>query len=301
MQSYQNQLALLLDVLPIVAREELLALHGGTAINLFVRNMPRLSVDIDLTYLPLDSANREVALQGIFDVLERIKTGLEAQGLNVVHQAEKYKLQVSSPKAQIKVEVNSIGRGALSEPQKMIICDRAQEEFNAFLAMKVVPFGQLYGGKICAALDRQHPRDLFDVKYLLENEGFSEEVKRGFLFCLLGSGRPIHELIQPNRLDQRETMNNHFDGMTAATFSYKDFEHTRERLIETIHTQLTDLDKEFIISVGSGSPRWDIYNFADFPSVHWKLQNIQKLIANDPQKHKAQQEELKKKLMGDRT
>lgn len=298
MQNYQNQVTLLLDVLPIVAREEAFALHGGTAINLFVRDMPRLSVDIDLTYLPLDGGNRQAALKGIFDALEKIKTDLEAHGLNVVHQADKYKLQVSSKKAQIKVEVNSTGRGTLSEPQKMTLCDRAQAEFDAFVAMNVVPFGQLYGGKICAALDRQHPRDLFDVKFLLENEGFSEEVKRGFLLCLVGSGRPIHELIQPNRLDQRETMTNHFDGMTADAFSYEDFEQTRERLIETIYTQLTDVDKEFILSIGSESPRWDIHNFADFPAVRWKLQNIQKLMANDPQKHQAQQEELKSKLFG---
>jgi len=76
MQSYQNQVTLLLNVLPVVAKEEAFALHGGTVINLFVRNMPRLSVDIDLTYLPLDSGNREAALQGIFDALERIKANL---------------------------------------------------------------------------------------------------------------------------------------------------------------------------------------------------------------------------------
>jgi predicted nucleotidyltransferase component of viral defense system len=279
-----------------VAREEVLALHGGTAINLFVRNMPRLSVDIDLTYLPSDGGNREAALQGIFDVLERIKINLEVQGLNVVHQADKCKLQVSSKKAQIKVEVNSTGRGTLSEPQKMILCDRAQTELDAFVAMNVVPFGQLYGGKICAALDRQHPRDMFDVKYLLENEGFSEEVKRGFLLCLVGTSRPIHELIQPNRLDQREKMANQFDGMTANIFSYEDFERVREKLIRTIHEHLTSLDKDFILSIGSGNPRWDIHNFANFPAVRWKLQNIQKLIANAPQKYQAQEEELRTKL-----
>ena len=296
MQNYQSQVQLLLDVLPIAAKEEVFALHGGTAINLFVRNMPRLSVDIDLTYVPLNEGNREIALRGIFDALERIKSNLEAQTLNVIHQADKYKLQVSSKNAQIKIEVNSTGRGTLSAPQKMMLCDRAQVEYDAFVAMNVVPFGQLYGGKICAALDRQHPRDLFDVKYLLENEGFSENVKQGFILCLIGSSRPIHELIQPNRYDQRETMTNHFDGMTADAFSYEDFKHVREQLIETIHARLTDLDKEFILSVESGNPRWEIYNFADFPAVRWKLQNIEKLIANDTQKHLAQQKELEKKL-----
>lgn len=296
MQNYQNQVQLLLDVLPIVAREEVFALHGGTAINLFVRNMPRLSVDIDLTYVPLNEGNREIALRGIFDALERIKSNLEAQTLNVIHQANKYKLQVSSKNAQIKIEVNSTGRGTLSAPQKMMLCNRAQVEFDAFVAMNVLPFGQLYGGKICAALDRQHPRDLFDVKYLFENEGFSEDVKQGFILCLIGSARPIHELIQPNRYDQRETMANHFDGMTANVFSYEDFEYVREQLIETIHARLTDLDKEFILSVESGNPRWDIYNYADFPAVRWKLQNIQKLIASDANKHLSQLKELEKKL-----
>lgn len=65
----------------------------------------------------------------------------------------------------------------IGEPVKMPLCDKAQSEFNAFVAVPVVPIGQLYGGKIFAALDRQHPRDLFDVKYLLENEGFSEQVR----------------------------------------------------------------------------------------------------------------------------
>jgi hypothetical protein len=50
---YREQVSLLLRVLPIVGREEVFALKGGTAINLFVRDLPRLSVDIDLTFLPL--------------------------------------------------------------------------------------------------------------------------------------------------------------------------------------------------------------------------------------------------------
>lgn len=47
---YNHQVRLLLAVLPEIAKEHCFALHGGTAINLFIRNMPRLSVDIDLTY-----------------------------------------------------------------------------------------------------------------------------------------------------------------------------------------------------------------------------------------------------------
>jgi len=296
MQSYQNQVELLLNVLPVVAREEVFALHGGTAINLFVRNMPRLSVDIDLTYLPLDSGNRDAALQGIFDALERIKANLESQGLSVVHQADKYKLQVSSPKAQIKVEVNSTGRGTLAEPQKMTLCERAQTDFDVFVAMNVVPFGQLFGGKICAALDRQHPRDLFDVKYLLDNEGFTEEVKQGFILGLISSGRPLHEIIRPNFLDQRATMVNHFEGMSADPFSYEDFEAYREKLVDIIHSSLTERDKEFLLSFKKLTPNWEIHDFERFPSVQWKLKNLRDLKVQNPSKLQDLHDELERKL-----
>jgi predicted nucleotidyltransferase component of viral defense system len=296
MQSYQNQVTLLLNVLPVVAKEEAFALHGGTAINLFVRNMPRLSVDIDLTYLPLDSGNRDAALQGIFDALERIKANLESQRLSVVHQADKYKLQVYSPKAQIKVEVNSTGRGTLAEPQKMTLCERAQTDFDVFVAMNVVPFGQLFGGKICAALDRQHPRDLFDVKYLLDNEGFTEEVKQGFILGLISSGRPLHEIIRPNYLDQRVTMTNHFEGMSADSFSYEDFETYREKLIDIIHSSLTERDKEFLLSFKKLTPNWEIHDFERFPSVQWKLKNLRDLKVQNPSKLQNLHDELERKL-----
>lgn len=71
---YRRQVALLLNVLPEVAKEEIFALHGGTAINLFVRNMPRLSVDIDLTYLPIE--DRKDSLQNISDGLSRISESI---------------------------------------------------------------------------------------------------------------------------------------------------------------------------------------------------------------------------------
>ena len=58
---YVAQVRLLLSVLPDIAREPVFALKGGTAINLFYRDMPRLSVDIDLTYLPV--ADRQSSLE----------------------------------------------------------------------------------------------------------------------------------------------------------------------------------------------------------------------------------------------
>lgn len=180
----------------------------------------------------------------------------------------------------------------------MVLCDKAQDEFESFVEMPIVPFGQLYGGKICAALDRQHPRDLFDIKYLLNNEGFSDEVRHGFLFCLLGSDRPINEVITPNFQDHRKAMENQFTGMSAEEFLYEEFEITREKLVKVIHENLTDKDKEFLLSVKNIMPDWNIYDFEKFPAIQWKLKNLQKLKTSNPKKHSEQYEALKEKLYG---
>lgn len=292
-KAYQKQVRLLLSVLPEVAKEECFALHGGTAINLFVRDMPRLSVDIDLTYVPVE--DRASSLRHIDEALERTKKRIESviAGSRVQHKKDIGKLIVSGNGAEIKLEVNLVGRGVIAEPVKMPLCDKAQAEFNAFVAVPVVPIGQLYGGKICAALDRQHPRDLFDVKYLLENEGFSEQVKAGFMLCLLASDRPLHEMIAPNFQDQRATLANQFAGMTAEEFTYEHFEQARAALVKAMRASITSKDLEFLLSVHDVTPDWSIYDYERFPAVQWKLQNLQKLKTSNPDKHREQYEALK--------
>jgi predicted nucleotidyltransferase component of viral defense system len=295
-EHYTEKVVLLVKVLPLVTEEACFALHGGTAINLFVRDMPRLSVDIDLTYLPIE--DRPTTLENISAALVRIKNRIEQTmpDVRVHHKEEIGKLIITLHGAEIKLEVNLVGRGTISEPIEMDLCDKAQDEFESFVTMPVVPIGHLYGGKICAALDRQHPRDLFDVKHLLENEGFSDDIRQGFLFCLLGSDRPINEVISPNFQDHRKAMENQFTGMSAEEFSYENFEATRDKLVKVVHAGLTDQDKEFLLSVKDVTPDWDIYDFERFPAVQWKLQNLQKLKTNNPEKHRQQYEALKEKL-----
>ncbi|WP_209406425.1 nucleotidyl transferase AbiEii/AbiGii toxin family protein [Pseudozobellia sp. WGM2] len=296
MANYKSQVSLLLNVLPEVAKETCFALHGGTAINLFVREMPRLSVDIDLTYVPV--GNRETSFENINKALARIKGNIETvvHKVKVTHKQDELKLQISKGQAQIKLEVNQAMRGTIATPIKMTLCEKAQEAFDAFCEIAIVPIGQLYGGKICAALDRQHPRDFFDVKYLLENEGFTEEVRTGFLFGLLSSNRPLHEMLAPNLLDQRSAMANQFEGMSDEEFTYEGFETTRNSLIKTIHENLTDSDKEFLLSFENNTPNWNAYKFEDYPAVQWKLQNLQKLKEANPKKHREQLELLKSGL-----
>ncbi|MDN5201270.1 nucleotidyl transferase AbiEii/AbiGii toxin family protein [Fulvivirgaceae bacterium BMA10] len=295
-ETYRGQVSLLLSVLPEIAKEKCFALHGGTAINLFIREMPRLSVDIDLTYLPIE--DRQTSLNNIANALEQIKGRILTvlPRATVQHQQEVSKLQISNQGFQIKVEVNQTNRGVLSDPVEYQLCETAQDQFDAFCSIAIVPLPQLYGGKICAALDRQHPRDLFDVKYLLQNEGINEEIKKGLLLSVLSSNRPIHELLQPNLQDQRTAFENQFSGMTTEPFTYADYETIRNGLITNIANSLTEVDKQFLIRFSKLEPDWSIYHFQRFPSIQWKIQNLAKLKQSNPNKHEEQVVALEKVL-----
>jgi predicted nucleotidyltransferase component of viral defense system len=173
--TYKSQVALLLDILPSIAEEANFALHGGTAINLFHLDMPRLSVDLDLTYVPF-SDDRDADLENIRTSLEAIKTRLKermpAIRFSDLQRASKeLKMICATPDATVKVEVNQINRGLIAPPRTMVLCNRAQEEFDRFCEVATVSAGQLWGGKVNAALDRQHPRDLFDMRSLFESIG----------------------------------------------------------------------------------------------------------------------------------
>lgn len=291
-QSYINQADLLLQVIPHIATEKTLALKGGTAINLFLRNMPRLSVDIDLTYLPFDT--RETALTNISDLLGRIRKRITKSipGTTVnnhIIEGNDVKLFVQSQNTQIKIEVNTTTRGHLQPVRLLQVNDKVQERFKKFAAIQVVSDAELFGGKICAALDRQHPRDLFDVHLLFQESGFNEYVKYGFIEALVSHMRTMQEVLQPHLLDQRSAFENQFKGMSGITFTYEDFESTRKRLIETINSSLTETDRTFLLSFKRGNPDWDLYpvtGLKDMPAVQWKLLNLQNLIKSNPGKHK---------------
>jgi predicted nucleotidyltransferase component of viral defense system len=299
---YRRQVDLLLQTMPFVAKEQIFALKGGTAINLFFRDMPRLSVDIDLTYLPLD--NREQALENISNGLTRIRESLlnSIPGISVTgttREGQDVKINCQLPGAQIKIEVNTTTRGHIYPTRLQRINNLVEESFGRFAAMNVISFGELFGGKICAALDRQHPRDLFDVRLLLDNEGFTEEIKTGFLMALISHMRPIHEVIKPLFIDQRQAFETQFSGMTSIPFSYSDYEHTRQQLVEVVDSKLTENDRCFLIGLKKGVPEWErfeVQNAKDFPAVQWKLQNINILKETNNSKFNEQVSRLEKVL-----
>ena len=290
---YKEKVKLLLQLMPFVMQEQVFAVHGGSAINLFVKDMPRYSVDIDLTYIPL--ADREESIADINAHLKSIADNAKSnlKGLHIVPNYATCKLLCEYHGHQVKIEVNQTKRGIIGgELQRKSLCDKAQTEFGMFCKAVIVPSTLLYGGKIAAALSRQHPRDLFDIKYM---DIPLADVREGLIFCLLGSDRPLHESFSPQLIDQREAMENQFTGMTDIEFTYEEFEQTRSKLITDVRKLMTDEDKQFLISFESANPQWDGYEFEyfrDFPSIKWKLLNLAKLKKQNPAKLNAEVEKL---------
>ncbi|MFZ4724824.1 MAG: nucleotidyl transferase AbiEii/AbiGii toxin family protein [Paludibacter sp.] len=299
-ETYKKQVALLIRILPLVYKINDFAVHGGTAINLFVKNMPRYSVDVDLTYLPLK--NREESLQDINNHLIALKRLIEKAipGIRVIHKPAIWKLLCTHGDAMVKIEVNGIKRGIIGEVDDRELCDKAKEEFKMSCVARIVPFSLLYGGKIAAALGRQHPRDLFDYKYM-EIESFAD-VKNGLIFYLLGSDKPLIESLQPNSIDQKQALENQFMGMSDVPFDYADFEAARTDLIEKINQNLTNIDREFLLSFETGNPDWEkccAGNLSSFPSIKWKLKNIQILKEKNLSKFNEGIEKLRRYIFED--
>ncbi len=266
--------------------------------------MPRLSVDIDLTYLEFD--DREMALAQISAKLEAIKRNIsknihgikiETSGINT-EQIDK--LLCTRNGTKIKIEVNTTMRGFIKQAQLKQITGAVQKNFEKFVAMQVVSMGELFGGKICAALDRQHPRDLFDIHQLFERAEFTEETKEGFIAALLSHNKPIHELLRPKFQNQERGFARQFEGMTFRPFSYQDFENTRIKLAKEIKQLLTKEDKEFLLSFKSGFPDWNLTSILQLdalPAIQWKLQNIKILLEQNPSKHKIMLQRLEEALL----
>ena len=213
---YLKQAELLLRLLPLILREDVFALKGGTAINFFWRNFPRLSVDIDLTYIKIQS--RDLSLLDISDRLAAIEGRIQRvyPGTRITQQRDIRGIKgliINNNEAVVKVEVNNIIRGTVFPVVKRRLCTRAEKQFELSLSANSLSFEDLYGGKICAALERQHPRDLFDIKLLLENEGIAENIRKSFIIYLISHSRPIVEVLNPGLQDIKQLFENEFSGM----------------------------------------------------------------------------------------
>ncbi len=298
---YKKQVELLLDVLPHINKLEQFALKGGTAINLFVQNMPRLSVDIDLTYIPIEP--RKTFITNLTDSLNTLQKSLieeSNQRFSVSKILSKdnqmiTKLLVKGNGVEIKVEPSLVFRGFVYPNEEATLCDRAQNEFLRYVKTTMVSRADLYAGKICAALNRQHPRDLFDIKLLLNSGGINTNTRKAFVCHVACDSRPIAELLNPNRLDISEMYEKEFKGMTAIPMKLAELLDARETLFAYIKSELSENERKFLYSIKIGEPDWDLIdiNIEHVPAIQWKLLNIKKM---DRTKHQAATDKLKSVL-----
>ncbi len=275
----------------IYYRQVQLLVRVLTAINLFYRELPRLSVDIDLLYLPSES--RDIALQNIKSALTRLSTlikqtiaGVRVQKTHE-QQANSLRLILQLNEIRIKVELSPVIRGTVFSPRLMEICETAEQEFG-YAEVQVASLPDLYAGKLCAALDRQHPRDLFDVKLLFDNEGFTEDLRKTFLVFLISHQRPMSELLSPHRKNLNEVYETEFAQMTDIPITVNALETAREKLITTIYKDMTAAEKEFLLTFKGKNPQWELLDLPnikevkELPSVQWKLLNLSRM---DKKKH----------------
>jgi predicted nucleotidyltransferase component of viral defense system len=282
--AYRRQVDLLVRTIPFVAIERCFALKGGTAINLFIRDMPRLSVDIDLAYLPI--ADRTASLIAIDAAMGRIADAIgvsmpRARLTRVRIPGENYvnRLIVREDAAQIKIEVTPVLRGCVYEPTVRAVSASVEDQFG-FAEIQVVSFADLFAGKIVAALDRQHPRDLFDVRDLLAKEGIDDELRKAFAVYLLSHNRPMAEVLSPVRLDIAAEFASGFAGMTAEPISAGELLQARESLIGAIVGGMPADHRRFLVSAKRGEPDWALLGLPhakDLPAVRWRLENLAKL------------------------
>jgi len=282
---YFKQAELMLRILPLIDTENVFAIKGGTAINFFVRDLPRLSVDIDLTYLPV--SDRNAALEDISKSLMNISAKIERTfpGVKIVHKKLRDSsflkgMVVNRDGITVKIEPNLVIRGSIYGPEMKPLSEKAQKVFELTMQIGTLNVAELYGGKICAALDRQHPRDLFDVNMMFKHEGLTDTIRKAFIVYLISHPRPMIELLNPGLNEMRDVYENEFKGMSIEEVDYDELVATRDRLVVLLLKSLKPQEKEFIVSVKSGKPEWgllELEGIDKLPAVRWKLLNIERM------------------------
>ncbi|MCF7996281.1 MAG: nucleotidyl transferase AbiEii/AbiGii toxin family protein [Chromatiaceae bacterium] len=303
---YLDTARLLTQVAPLVFVDDTFALKGGTAINLFVRDMPRLSVDLDLVF-PDHAPPREEALERINDAIRRAAERLMKRGFQThapAADAGETKLLVRRGRIEVKIEVNFVMRGTVQPVRRVSLRPFARDLLMADLDIPVVSLEDVYGGKLVAALDRQHPRDLFDVMQLFAHEGITPGIRRAFVVYLASHNRPVHEVLFPPLRDIRHDYAHNFAGMTAEPVPLDALLAAQERMVRELQQGLDENERRFLLSLVAGTPDWSLLGIAHLehlPGIRWKLHNLAQLQKTNVKKFAEQADVLAANLAGSKS
>lgn len=281
--AYTSTVQLLLAIAPLVFESPLFAMKGGTALNLFVQDLPRLSVDIDVVFTSHELP-RDDALAAIADELAAAKARIEKRGFEArVHRTksgDEAKLFVTDGSNEVKVEVNFVFRGTVLPVVRTSLTAAAQALFTANIELPMLDTAELYGSKLVAALDRQHPRDLFDVKCMVDRFGLPASFVDCFVVYLAGHNRPVHEVLFATPQPLTEVFVSEFEGMTIMPVTIDSLVATRTWLFDRLPRALTEDHRNFLLSLVEAKPNWELMPFAhlkDLPAIRWKLANLENL------------------------
>lgn len=301
-KTYADTVRLLLTVAPEVFRSGLFAMKGGTAINLFVRDMPRLSVDIDVVYTAWDTPRNE-ALKAISDEIGAIAKRLRALQLDVRTTAAgelgESKLFIRNDDAQVKVEISLVFRGTVLPVEVRPLAKRTADMFSVGLSLPTLAVPELYGSKIVAALDRQHPRDLFDVAQMYEADGLIARTVECFVAYLAGHNRPMHEVLFAREKNIDQEFRSTFVGMTTDPVELETLLAARKRLFAELPASLTANQRKFLVGLARATPDWSLLTCThakSLPAIRWRLQNLEQFKAKKPEEFEKQAAELERRL-----
>lgn len=304
---YADTVRLLLDIAPAVFANDIFAMKGGTAINLFVQDMPRLSVDIDVVYLPWQ-VPRDQALQAINQELAAIAERVAPMGVQtrLIHSKDlgDTKLIAENDSTQVKVEVNVVFRGSVLPITRLPLSARTRDLFGVEFDVPTLAPDELYAGKLVAAMDRQHPRDLFDVRQMYETGGITDEMIECFVVYLAGHNRPTHEVLFGNDKDIAGEYGRAFQGMTETPCPLDVLLETRARLRQELPLRLSEAHRGFLSGLARGEPEWSLLQcpYVDqLPALRWKLTNLMMFKQRRPSDFAAQADVLDAALAASRT
>ena len=187
---------------------------------------------------------------------------------------------------KVKIEVNHIFRGTLLPTQKAPLSPAGQNLFTAEIAVPMLATAEIYGSKLVATMDRQHPRDIFDVMKMYEKFGMDATFVDCFVAYLAGHNRPVHEVLFSADAPLETIYENHFRGMTSKEVSLEVLQQVRADMKRDLPRALTSSHKDFLLSLVKAEPQWALMPFPhlkDLPALKWKLANLAKLKAIKPE------------------
>lgn len=303
-KAYIEVVRLLLESAPAIFECPHFAMKGGTAINLFIEDMPRLSVDIDVVFIDHHAA-RDQALKSISSALEAARKRLTKAGMGAevssTKDGDEIKLFIRRGRNQVKVEVNHVFRGTVLPVETRRLGEAARKLFTTELSAPVLATPELYGSKLVAAMDRQHPRDLFDVRGLFGRGGLTAGVIECFVCYLAGHNRPVHEVLFSRDQDMSLAFENEFAGLTVNPVTLEELQQVRRKLKKELPAALTASQRNFLLGLVAGEPDWRLMecsHLSQLPAIRWKLQNLAKLQKANPGKFTQQVEDLRARLAG---